>query len=65
MSEQAEDLSEDFFSKELQEDKQNIEPKYYTRETLPSNCPRCGDQLRYKMSGRVCDNYPCTFYCHL
>tara|TARA_R110000868_G_scaffold246339_1_gene502963 strand:- start:353 stop:547 length:195 start_codon:yes stop_codon:yes gene_type:complete len=24
-------------------------------------CPKCGDTTRKKMTGAVCDNYPCTW----
>ena len=43
----------------------NKKPIEYTMETLPNNCPECGNKLRHKMSGRVCDNYPCTWYYRL
>ena len=28
---------------------------------LPDLCPECGGLLRHKMSGRICDRYPCNF----
>lgn len=27
-------------------------------------CPECGKQVRMKMTGAVCDNYPCTWSTH-
>jgi hypothetical protein len=26
------------------------------------NCPKCDSQVRLKMTGAVCDNYPCTWF---
>jgi len=43
---------------------QDLEP-LMTQETLPEICPECGHKLRHKMSGRVCDNYPCNYYISL
>ena len=39
--------------------------KKMTQDTLPEICPECGNTLRHKMSGRVCDHYPCNYYVSL